>query len=147
RSSASSLLGRGCRGGACRDRRWCRLAHRVDQPFHLVVGAHAGVELVPDDESRRRVHAATKTVGKIGLNALLVFTAVVAALPFGSVESNFCRVAFEERLRLLCGFAIPLVLGLKETVVHLPEFALLIGARRRIRRGEGVPVLLQRKIV
>src|SRR5207253_7178547 len=89
-----------------------RFRDRVDEPFHLVVRSHTGIQLIADDEGRRGVHPTPQTVGEIGVDARFVLAAVVAALPLGQVrDTDLPRVAPEKGLRRIGRFTIPLILG------------------------------------
>src|SRR5438552_1075135 len=125
-----------------------RFGDRIDQPFHFVVGTHSGIQLIADKERGSGVHPSPQTIGEIGVDARLIFAAVVTTLPLGQIRhTDLARVAPKKGLRHIGRFTIPLILRLKDSIVHLPELSLLIRAGGGVGCSNRVAVLGEREIV
>ena len=101
-----------------------------------------------DDERRRRLHVAANALRLVRENARLVRLGIEALLPRIRVHSQRLHVAEEDLLRVVgvVRFAVPLGLVAEELIVHLPELALVRGARGGVGRRHRVLVHREREV-
>src|SRR4030095_16292292 len=103
--------------------------------------------LVADDEGWRLGRPTLRGHQLVRLDARLVLPRVEARFPLLDVETKRLDVLLELALRAARRLTVPLVLRVEQLVVHLPELALLVRARRGVRRRPRVLVHGERVVV
>src|SRR3954470_13341028 len=119
--------------GGRRHRR-ARLRERVvHDRLELVVRTRTLDNLATDDEARRRTDVLLLRQLLVCLDLRLILLAVHALVELLLIQPELPRHPLEDRIGVVRRLAIPLILRLEESVVHLPELPLLVRARRGAR--------------
>ena len=118
----------------------------VDPLRQLVVRERAAILLQSDDERRRLTDLTLLTNGEVRLDLGLGLLRVDALVELVGFQSELARCLLHVLVGVVRRLAVPLILGLIQIVVEIPESSLFVGAGRGARCLPRVLVARQREI-